>query len=232
MDTENETLRGFSRIQRRKTTQDLVYEQIRDALTTGAFEAGRSFTITSMSEQFGTSHMPVREALRRLVAEHALELDSTGTARVPLTTREGLGNLCDARCVVERAAAEQACARFEPSQIEALSVIADTHAEALRKGDAVGMLATNRELHFTIYDAAGNPVLVNLIQNLWLRYGPYVRLLTNRMIELLKQDSAGNYSRFHGELLAALRERDADAAGAAVVADIKNSQRLLYRLFE
>ena len=198
----------------------------------GTFEAGRTFTITSMATEFGTSHMPVREALRRLVAEHALELDSTGTARVPLTTPEGLDHLCDARCIVERAAAEQGCSRFKAAELDALEAVAQTHVEALRQGDAVRMLSSNHTLHFTVYQASGNPVLINLVQNLWLRYGPYVRLLTDRMTEMLKQDEAGSYSKYHVALLAAIRRGDASAAGQAIVDDIHNSQRLLHRFFD
>ena len=229
--TDSAAPHSFRHVRRRKTTQDLVYEQIRDALSAGTFEAGRSFTITSMADQFGTSHMPVREALRRLVAEHALELDSTGTARVPLTTPEGLDHLCDARCIVERAAAELAFPGFHAAAIDALDAVALTHVEALRQGDAARMLSSNREFHFMIYEASGNPVLINLIQNLWLRYGPYVRLLTDRMTEMLKQDAAGSYSKHHLELIAALRRGDGKGAGAAIVDDIQNSQRLLHRFF-
>ena len=221
--TDSAAPHSFRHVRRRKTTQDLVYEQIRDALSAGTFEAGRSFTITSMADQFGTSHMPVREALRRLVAEHALELDSTGTARVPLTTPEGLDHLCDARCIVERAAAELAFPGFHAAAIDALDAVALTHVEALRQGDAARMLSSNREFHFMIYEASGNPVLINLIQNLWLRYGPYVRLLTDRMTEMLKQDAAGSYSKHHLELIAALRRGDGKGAGAMLGLDQNNA---------
>ena len=232
MNKNNGSPHSFRHIRRRKTTQDLVYEQLRDALTAGTFEAGRTFTITSMAEQFGTSHMPVREALRRLAAENALEIDSTGTARVPLTSPESLDHLCDARCIVERAAAEAAFPRFDEAAIEALETVALAHVEALRQGNAATMLSSNRAFHFTIYDASCNPVLVNIIQNLWLRYGPYVRLLTDRMTELLKQDEAGSYTKYHLELISALRRGDRVGTGDALVADIHNSQRLLHRFFD
>lgn len=63
----------------RRTVQDQVYEQLRDALISGAFLAGESFTISALSERFKTSHMPVREALRRLAAQNALRISATGT---------------------------------------------------------------------------------------------------------------------------------------------------------
>lgn len=222
----------FKPVGRRKTTQDLVYEQFRDALISGNFEAGRSFTITSLAEQFGTSHMPVREALRRLAAERALEIDSAGTARVPLTSSQGLDHLCDARCIIEGAAAEQAYPNLDAASLATLDDVAMAHVEALRRGDAESMLSSNRQFHFTVYEAAANPVLVNLIENLWLRYGPYVRLLTERMTDTLQRDDAGTYSRSHFDLISAMRRGDATAAGEAIVADIRSSQRLLHDFFD
>ena len=233
MDTFNtQTSRGPSglrRVKRRMTTQDLVYEQFRDALIAGRFEAGHGFTISALAEQFGTSHMPVREALRRLAAENALSIGTSGTAMVPLTSTDDLDFLCQTRCILEGAAAELAAGRVDPVMLNRLETVARTHVEALRDGASDLMLASNREFHFAVYEAAGNPVIVTLIQNLWLRYGPYVRLLSDRMTDLLIRDSAGSYSQHHEALIAALRTGDGKGAGAAIVGDIRATQSLLHR---
>ncbi|AZN73557.1 GntR family transcriptional regulator [Georhizobium profundi] len=220
---------GLHAVKRRMTTQDLVYEQLRDALIAGKFEAGQGFTIAALAEQFGTSHMPVREALRRLAAENALSIGTSGTAMVPLTSTAGLDYLGQARCVLEGAAARLAAERIDPASIDRLKAITDVHVNALRDGASDRMLASNREFHFMIYEAAGNPVMVNLIQNLWLRYGPYVRMLSDRMTDLLIHDDGGDYSRHHVEIMDALRAQDGAGAEEALKADILATQALLHK---
>jgi len=56
----------------RRTIQEVVYQRLSYALMTGQFDPGATLTISYLSELFGTSHKPVREALRRLTAENAL----------------------------------------------------------------------------------------------------------------------------------------------------------------
>lgn len=220
---------GLRQVKRRMTTQDLVYEQLRDALIAGKFEAGQGFTISALADQFGTSHMPVREALRRLAAENALSIGRSGTAMVPLTSSRDLDFLCETRCILEGKAAELAATKIDADALAHLEDVARSHVEALRDGASDRMLASNRELHFGVYAATGNPVTINLIQNLWLRYGPYVRLLSDRMTDLLISDSGGSYSRHHTALIAALRVGDGPAAAEAIVADITSTQSLLHQ---
>jgi DNA-binding GntR family transcriptional regulator len=74
---------GFGPVSGRVTVQDAVYLQLREALLIGRFDPGQVLTIASLSQTFDTSHMPVREALRRLAAEKALEVARNGSARVP-----------------------------------------------------------------------------------------------------------------------------------------------------
>jgi len=231
MDTLTSKIRadgaGLREVKKRLTTQDLVYEQLRDALVAGTFEAGHGFTVAALADQFGTSHMPVREALRRLAAENALSIGTSGTAMVPLTSAASLDHLGQARCILEGTAARLAAERTSEAAIHRLEAIADLHVEALRHGASGEMLASNREFHFVIYEAAGNPVLVNLIQNLWLRYGPYVRLLSDRMADLLRDDRGGHYSKHHGDIIAALAAGNGQDAERALIADITATQRLL-----
>src|SRR5271155_5767889 len=97
---------GLEPILSRLTIQDSVHQQLRHALMIGRFDPGQVMTIASLADSFGTSHMPVREALRRLAAENALEIAPNGSARVPFVTRGRLDDLCRARIAVEGLATE------------------------------------------------------------------------------------------------------------------------------
>jgi DNA-binding GntR family transcriptional regulator len=219
----------FQPIRKRQTVQDQVYDQLRAALMRGAFEAGEALTIQGMANTFQTSHMPVREAIRRLVAENALRLASTGTAMVPPMDAEELDYIHEARLILEPATAVQGFAAHGKARIEALKRLVEEHRKAGEAGDVPAMLKTNRDLHFALYEASGNPVLVGQIENLWLRSGAYVRFLSERLNELLSGDHGQGVSRHHDAMLAALDVGQPAALGRAVAADIAATHELMAR---
>ncbi|WP_136684201.1 GntR family transcriptional regulator [Falsirhodobacter xinxiangensis] len=213
----------------RRTVQDQVYEQLRDALMSGAFEARETFTIASLSERFQTSHMPVREALRRLAAENALRIAASGTAFVPDLSQEELDDISRARVIIECATADLALPNLSKADLATLQSLIDLHRDTGISGDTVAMAAANRQFHFHIYAAAQSPVLMSQIENLWLRSGPYVRFLSDQMGDLLKTDYRSGFTLHHEEMLDALRKGDAPAFRSAVEADITATQDLLHQ---
>ena len=85
----------------RETLQEQLYDRLRSALAGGAFQPGESVTIRALAEQFATSTMPVREALRRLVSESSLEMQPNRTVRVPPLSSARLVELCRIRRALE-----------------------------------------------------------------------------------------------------------------------------------
>ena len=70
------------------TMQTLIYQELRRSLMAGAFMPGAKVTLRSVSGQIGTSVMPVREAINRLIAERALEVVGDRQVIVPVMTEE------------------------------------------------------------------------------------------------------------------------------------------------
>lgn len=68
--------------------QERLYQRLREDLLAGRFQPGERLKIRDLANQWGTSPMPVRAALQRLVAEGALEGEAQRSLRVPLMTRE------------------------------------------------------------------------------------------------------------------------------------------------
>lgn len=220
---------GLKPVSSRKTVQDQVYEQLRDALMSGAFEAREAFTIAALSERFQTSHMPVREALRRLASENALQISTSGTAFVPGITGVELEDISRARIIVEGATAALAAPQLTDADIAVLEQILARHKASGVEGDLGGMTAANRAFHFHILQAAGSPVLMSQIENLWLRSGPYVRFLSDQMGDLLKTEYKNQFTRHHETMLEALRRGDTEAFRAAYEEDIAATQGLLLK---
>ena len=224
------SVQGFAPVSSRSTIQDGVYRQLRHALMTGRFDPGQTLTISSLAGILGTSHMPVREALRRLGAENALEIAANGSARIPTVSRARLDDICRARVALEGLATELAAPRVGEAEIEKLATLVREH-EASRD-NVYGMLGKNQEFHFFLYAASGSEVLLQLIETLWLRFGPYMRMLTRNVEPILRSEEGETYTVHHHEALAALKTGNAIAARKAITSDIAATRALLSRFVD
>jgi DNA-binding GntR family transcriptional regulator len=183
----------------------------------GVFEPGQVVSIRGLAERLGTSTMPVREALHRLIADNALEARANRTIAVPVITRASYRQVYEVRMALEGLAAENAAGRLDAAQLDQLEALTRGMAEAAAEGDPQTYLALNKEFHLTIYQAAGNPLLMDLIEKLWVRAGPVMTYLFRN--SSVAMQSVGP----HDAILAALRRADGPAARAAVQRDIREA---------
>lgn len=221
------SLASFRPVTGRQTIAAEVYVQLRNALMEGAFEAGAAFAIADLAERFGASNTPVREALRRLTDAGALVEGKWNTATLPPLSSVACADLFAARSVIEGGAAGLAAGRMTAGDLADLRAISEVHRAALQDGRIADMLAANKAFHFAIYRAAGSSVLLEQIENLWLRSGPYTRFLSERMTEILTARGGLEYARSHQDVLEALSQGDADSARSAMQADIEAVHRWL-----
>src|SRR5258706_8451756 len=111
-----------------------VYDSLRAALTAGRFVPGQKLTFRFVAGALGVSLTPVREALRRLVAEGAFEMQPNRSVRLPLMTRAKVLELRDIRMAVEGLAAGKAALSADRRQVTALRRIAREIAAARSRG--------------------------------------------------------------------------------------------------
>lgn len=217
-------------ITNRPTVQDHVYGQLRQALMWGQFEPGALMTVKALADQFQTSPMPVREALRRLAAECGLDVARNGSVRVPPVSRRQLDDLCRARKALEGVATESAAAVITQDLLDAALSVAREHERLGRAGEVYAMLRKNQEFHFMIYEHSGSDVLPQLIEMLWLRFGPYMRMLSDLVKRQIDEGQLPDYSTQHYAILDALSGRRATDARAAMERDIEATQAFLQRI--
>lgn len=221
---------GFGPITQRATIADGVYNELRIALVVGRFDPGQTLTISSLADAFHTSHMPVREAMRRLVAEGAVEVRSNGSAQVPVVTRVSLDDICRARIALERLATGLAVENMTAAEIATLERLEQEHTATSHLNNVYEMLEKNHLFHFSIYRAARSPTLLQLIDILWLRYGPFMRMLSDHMAPQLSMGVHEPFMRGHRAIVDAIRSRDSHCAANLLQDDIERTQRLLQQL--
>lgn len=204
----------------RDTVQDRVYAELGDALICGRLQPGQQLTIRDLAAAFDTSVMPVREALRRLIAEKALDGLPQRSVRVPPMTPERLLDLRRTRLLVEGHAAELAAAHVTPALLAQLAAADAAYIAAAEAGDADQELLCNQRFHFTLYEACGSPSLLAIIRSLWLQSGPYIRTAVERHSDQTRASQRGTRGSFHSRIVAALRKRDIVAVRKALEADL------------
>jgi DNA-binding GntR family transcriptional regulator len=204
----------------RETLGERVTGELRALLVAGRLAPGEKLSLRRVAEALGVSMMPVREAVSRLAADKALEVLPGRAVRVPVLTLAQFRELTRIRLVVEGFAAEEAAKVIADHQI----AIVARHEAAFRAAakadppDLAAAVATNRDLHFALYEAAAMPSLIEMIERLWLKAGPILNL---DMRHEPRRLDGGSAVVAHATLLAALRRRDAGAARAALEDDIR-----------
>jgi len=108
----------------RSSVSDAVYQTLRNKLMHGEYPAGQLLGIQDLANALETSTMPVREALRQLVAQQGLEPMRSGTVRVPLITPERLDDIRRSRVLVEGTVTEWAGPRLTARQLDGLERLA------------------------------------------------------------------------------------------------------------
>ncbi len=206
----------------RVTLGGRVHTELRELLMSGELAPGQKMSLRNVAEALGTSITPVREAVARLVADQSLEVLPNRAVRVPLMTRERFQELTTVRLAVEGYAVEEAARRRTEADLAVMRCFADAFLAQARspQPQAECAVRSNKALHFAVYQAAGLPTLVGIIEGLWLKIGPVLNLDLKASPERLKTGGAAEH---HRRLIAAVEAGDGCAARYALVDDIKGA---------
>lgn len=209
------------------TLSHRVYEDLRELLLAGQVLPGQKLTLRSLSEALGTSQMPVREAIRQLAAEGALEILPNKGIRVPLMTKSKFRELLQIRLALEGLAVEHAALHVTAEELEAITAIHEALSAEMKKrrGPDVSLIINlNKQLHFAIYRASGMPSLVGLIEGIWLQVGPVINLDMRSGSSRLSEAPALHH---HSGLLEGLLNRSSEQARTALSADLLSAAQVI-----
>lgn len=204
----------------RETVQQRVYDELRRSLMIGAFMPGQKVSLRFLASSLGTSLMPIREAVNRLVAERALDLNVNRSITVPVVTKKKFEEIVHWRRELEGAATEQACERMDRKTLNRIKKLNASLKKALKSGERSDILERNWKFHFEIYNASESTVLLPMIESLWLQAGPFT------YFSLPSPKTVWDGS-FHEEIIDALEAGDCKRARKALVGDIASISEFL-----
>lgn len=202
-------------IARRSTTlADSAYERIADALLAGTIEPGARLVMDQLAEQLDISRTPVRDALLRLEREGLIE----PTGRRGYVVREIAAvdtvHLYEARESVEGFAARRV-AELGGEAVEHVAAVVKSVA-GTDMDDARAVYRANLEVHRAFVEATGNPILLDLFDEIWQR----ARGFATFHDYLARDRSVTPVDRAHAPLVRALR-KGPDASFEAMRAHIR-----------
>jgi DNA-binding GntR family transcriptional regulator len=206
-------IHGIS-IHKDATNQEAVYARLRHAIMVGAFEPGTQLTMRGLAEAMKLSPTPIREAVRRLSSENAIEILPNRRMAIPLMTLGRFEELVSLRVALEVHAAARSLPYVSDMVINEMQYIDEGMDQALIEDDYDALTILNQNFHRRLYSANPNQVSIPAIESVWLQLGPFQRQVVERVKEFFKIDR-------HKEIVAALRSRDVAALVSAMKRDIQ-----------
>ena len=206
----------------RETVHERIYRELRTAIVTGRFVPGRPLTLRGVAAEFGVSPMPVREAIRQLVAERALLMFDNRRVAVPSMSSARFAELCLARMLLEPQLATLALPHIGKADLDAMTAIDARIAHALARRDIAGYMHQNHAFHFRLYRSAGSTVLLPMVESVWLQAGPFLRLMLDR-------PGSGEVKVHHQAAIRAIRTRDGTALREAIRHSVLDGQEIIGR---
>jgi DNA-binding GntR family transcriptional regulator len=203
----------------------LVYEKLRVMILFGDLAPGQAVTIQGLTSELGAGMTPVREAIRRLIAEGALTHQGNRRVSVPMLTSECANELGFMRKALEPELARRAATRITKSGLETLRACDEDLNSAIAQGDISGYLTHNYRFHTQICTIAEAPIIAATVGRLWLRFGPSLRVVCGRF-------GTSNLPDKHVDLLGALNRSDATGASRAMSEDVAQGMLQIHAALE
>ncbi|MEU6909837.1 GntR family transcriptional regulator [Streptomyces coeruleorubidus] len=214
---------SMTKIEPLGAVRERVTADLRQEIIAGSLRPGDRLVERELAERFGVSRVPVREAIRALVAEGFVHFETPRRTVVRRLTPNDVKELFELREALEVYAAGLAASRATPQDLAEVQELLDRAAAATEAGDAELITDLNSRLHDRIVAMAGNSLLTEALEPVAGR----LRWMTRRNEEwpqLLVE---------HRELYEAIASGDPDRARTHALTHVRTNYRSTVRhLFE
>ena len=196
---------AFSTI-RRETLETQVYQALRKAIIEGHLARGERLVQDDLATQFGTSRIPVRDALKRLEVEGLVTIDERGSYVVSCFGSEDIEEIYGLRMLLEPYAAGKGLDNMTAYDLQELENIAHEMKEAASQKDIERYVQLNQTFHLMLYALSRQRRLIRMIHSLWSGLMPLTPIAVPGQLE--------RSAREHEAMLRALQERQRDVLEA------------------
>lgn len=202
---------------------DQVFEVLREKILTGELTGGSPLRVRQLAKMVGTSVMPVREAIRRLEDIGLASSVPHRGAVVRQFTPAELMHIYEVRGILEVEAATMGARNVTESDLETMVAAVERMERAVDRQDATEALDEDEVIHRTLYAATKNPVLLDMIEALWLQCRPYKYM---GAVEALRAEDTSLWSS-QREIIDAVSARKPLAAASLINESLTSARRRL-----
>ena len=182
--------------------RDVVFHTLREAILKGELKPGERLMELQLASKLGVSRTPIREAIRMLELEGlAVTVPRKGAEAAKMTEKD-MEDVLQIRRALDELAVSLACDNMTEEKLQQLYKAMIRFEESTQSGDVKQTAQTDVEFHEIIYQAADNPKLVNMLNNLREQMYRY-------RVEYLKNDDV--YPRLieeHKKIYEGLKQKD------------------------
>ena len=177
-----------------------VADSIVEAIASGVLEPGQRIVETAIAHKLAVSRVPVREAVKTLLAQGILEASPQRRTRVAALGDDKIDQICEIRIALEKIAAKDAARVFRasPERLRPLNLVLEMMERAARERDPVAINKADIAFHREMCRAAGN----ELVLTLWNALARHITIIFAR--ELLRESVLDSVVAQHRDLRRAL----------------------------
>ena len=194
-----------------------VFYQIQSDILMGKYKNGESLGEKKLSEDFGVSRTPIREALARLELEGLVQYTPNKGAIVVGISREDIRDIYTIRLALEGMAAKLAAEKITDAERKELEEIADLEEFYYEKDDSSKMLAYDSRFHAVIFQASKSRPLIYMLSSF------HLYILKARQSSLSVPGRKKNFIGEHRAILEAIKKGDPQLAYELMTKHIANS---------
>jgi DNA-binding GntR family transcriptional regulator len=214
------------------SAEEMAYYKIIDLLLSKNYAPGDRLVETELAEMIGVSRTPIRNALRKLIAEGLLVTGKNKGCYIPHLNAKDMKEVFDARIFLEGKAAFEAAYHRTQKDIENLSRIIEEEKEYYRTGDVANYTEANKNLHLTISALARNAYIDKFVRQTFWRSELYIfyfdRFYAPDLSEIILRDPHKSKSCIeHEKIVKAIIEQDPSGAEIAMKAHLKSTYEYL-----
>jgi len=206
-----------------RSLTDAVAMRIQKEILSGRIPPGQRMRLRSLQEQFGVSHIPIREALRRLEGIGLVEILPQRGAIAARLAYDEFTDVYDLRKIIEPEIAARATAGIGPTRLEEIKKALDELNAEPEGSRSPHFNELHRRFHWLICEPGSTPVVERVMKQLWQTSDRYVHL------SLTEDRTALKAERQHRRLYEAIRKGDPEMMRRELTAHLENTEQGLRR---
>jgi DNA-binding GntR family transcriptional regulator len=202
-----------------------VYQLFKRDIITGVLEPGRPLTEVFLTERFGASLTPVREACIRLNSEKLLESVPNKGYSVASISFSTILELFQVRSLLEEFTVQEACSKNNPELLGKIEALGQVVSRLGDRGSYLHFIDANFNLHLSIAKLAGNNSVVSMLADV------LNQLRRLGYLTVAREDEGPQIAEEHAKIVMAIRNKDRQGAKKSIRRHIQSAKQNILNVY-